>query len=89
LIVRIYPLIRGLLSYILPRNIFQRPGSGGTFSAEYCYSVWLRHLVELEKSGLIKRANEIKSVAEIGPGDSLGLVLREFLQVLMNIMALM
>ena len=72
MIVRIYPLLRGLLSYIFPRNLFLRPGSGGTFSAEYCYSVWLRHLVELKKNGLINNANELKSVAEIGPGDSLG-----------------
>jgi hypothetical protein len=71
--VKTYPLLRGLLSYILPRKIFERPGSGGTFSAEYCYSVWLRHLVELKKADLIKNVNEIKSVAEIGPGDSLGI----------------
>src|ERR1039458_5589925 len=45
----------------------------GTFSAEYCYSVWLRHLVELKKNNLIKNIYELKSVAEIGPGDSLGI----------------
>jgi len=42
--VRFYPFARGLASYVLPRSIFYRPGSGGTFSSGYCYSVWLRHL---------------------------------------------
>lgn len=43
--------------------------TGGTNTARYCYSVWLRHLV---------LANEFendhpKIVAELGPGDSLGM----------------
>jgi hypothetical protein len=71
--IKIYPLIRGLLSYILPRYIFEMPGSGGTYSAEYCYSVWLRHLTQLKKSNLIKDIRDLNSIAEIGPGDSLGI----------------
>jgi hypothetical protein len=71
--VNIYPLLRGILSYVLPDNMLKRPGSGGTFSAEYCYSVWLRHLVKLNELGLIKNISDIKTIAEIGPGDSLGI----------------
>lgn len=43
---------------------------GGTISARYCYSVWLRHLVMLHKNGLSTTPD---TVAEIGPGDSLGI----------------
>jgi hypothetical protein len=68
-----YPLIRAFASYFLPKKIFTRPGSGGTFSSEYCYSIWLRHLVQLKDAGLIKSVEEIKNLAEIGPGDSLGI----------------
>lgn len=45
-------------------------GTGGTNSARYCYSVWLRHLVMAEKKGLNTCP---KVVAELGPGDSLGI----------------
>ena len=71
--VNTYPLARGLASYVLPRRIFERPGSGGTFSSEYCYSVWHRHLYFLLENGLFSGPQEICTVAEIGPGDSLGI----------------
>lgn len=41
-------------------------------TARYCYSVWLRHMVIANKNGLNIKP---KIVAEIGPGDSLGLAL--------------
>jgi len=47
----------------------QAKGTGGTDSARYCYSVWLRHLVMARKNGLTVLP---ETVAEIGPGDSLG-----------------
>jgi len=60
-------------STLLPpvRRVLQRRsfGTGGTESARYCYSVWLRHLVLAEKSGLNTNP---RIVAELGPGDSLG-----------------
>jgi hypothetical protein len=68
-----YPVIRSIASYFLPKNIFKKPGSGGTFSSEYCYSVWLRHLNYLIDRKLIDNVDSIKKVAEIGPGDSLGI----------------
>ena len=54
---------------------FQRP-TGGTDSARYCYSVWLRHLVVASRYGL----KEVPTrVAELGPGDSLGIGLAALL----------
>jgi hypothetical protein len=44
-------------------------GSGGTYSSRYCYSVWMRHIVLAHKSNLNYYPN---MVAELGPGDSLG-----------------
>src|SRR5450631_2604984 len=44
-------------------------GTGGTNSARYCYSVWMRHLIKASESGLETRP---RVIAELGPGDSLG-----------------
>lgn len=53
-------------------NVYERLRTGGeTNSARYCYSVWMRHLVLGHKCGLFQK--EIKSVAELGPGDSIGM----------------
>jgi hypothetical protein len=40
----------------------------GSDSARYCYSVWLRHLVRVHEAGF----DIPKVLAELGPGDSLG-----------------
>jgi len=45
-------------------------GTGGTLRARYCYAVWLRHLVHAYKNGL---NCDPKRVAELGPGDSIGI----------------
>ena len=44
-------------------------GSGGSYSSRYCYAVWMRHIVLAKKSKLNYYP---KVVAELGPGDSLG-----------------
>lgn len=64
-------LVRGLASYLPGFNhpIFTR--TGGTNSARYCYSVWLRHIVMAKKNDVFKEMPKI--VAELGPGDSLGM----------------
>ncbi len=72
--MQIRPILRGLKSYLL-RNPNQR-GTGGTSSARYCYSVWLRHLVQASLAGV--DANPA-TVAELGPGDSLGIGLAALL----------
>ncbi len=64
-------LLKGLISFFPgTSNLFSRK-SGGTDSARYCYSIWLRHLCLAFKNGLIKGPPPV--IAEIGPGDSLGI----------------
>jgi hypothetical protein len=60
------------------KRILQRrvTGTGGTDSARYCYSVWLRHLVLAADNG---HNTSPKSVAELGPGDSIGVGLAALL----------
>ena len=43
--------------------------AGGTDSARYCYTIWLRHLSILYKNGFTKIPN---TIAELGPGNSIG-----------------
>jgi hypothetical protein len=51
-------------------------GTGGTNSAAYCYGVWMKHLGMLHRNGL--RAVPA-TLAELGPGDSLGIGLAAML----------
>lgn len=44
------------------------PKTGGTNESRYCYSVWMRHLVHWSRF----RNYLPRTVAELGPGDSLG-----------------
>jgi SAM-dependent methyltransferase len=63
------PVIKGLLTFVLPRSTYSRH-TGGTDSARYCYSVFLRHLVQIHSAtGSIP----LGRIAELGPGDSLGI----------------
>lgn len=61
-------IAKGLLTLVLPSRFYNR-SSGRTYSARYCYSVLLRHLTMLHKSGIERIP---KTVAEIGPGASIG-----------------
>jgi len=56
---------------------FHSKGTGGTGSARYCYSVWMRHLVMAERQGLLGSPNMV--VGELGPGDSIGIGLAALL----------
>lgn len=69
--MKLRPIIRGLVGYIpgLLDILKNRKEHTGTIKAEYCYSVWLRHLYYLKRNGF---AN-FKSIAELGPGASLGI----------------
>lgn len=68
-------LLAGLSTYI-PGYQFMRP-TGGTDSARYCYSIWLRHLaLACSERGLTKTPS---TVAELGPGDSIGIGLAALL----------
>lgn len=70
------PVWRHILRGI--KSIFVTPplGTGGTVSAQYCYSVYLRHLVIADQHGL---ANDPRTVVELGPGDSIGIGLMALL----------
>jgi hypothetical protein len=70
------PVWRHILRGI--KSIFVTPplGTGGTVSAQYCYSVYLRHLVIAEQHGL---AIDPRTVVELGPGDSIGIGLMALL----------
>ncbi|HET6435311.1 MAG TPA: hypothetical protein VFG18_06350 [Xanthomonadaceae bacterium] len=69
-------LAYGLLSYVpgIPEAIYR--GTGGSSSAEYCYCIWLRHLVLAGQGGMPALP---KVVAELGPGDSIGVGLAALL----------
>ena len=68
-------MIRGLATY-LPIEKFIQCRTGGSDDARYCYSIWLRHLTHARRAGL---PTEFKVVAELGPGDSLGIGLAALL----------
>lgn len=69
-------IVRGMITYIPPLDNFLNKGTRGTNSSRYCYSVWLRHLVSAQKNG-IKVLPAV--LAELGPGDSLGIGLAAML----------
>jgi len=78
----IKPILLGIGTFIpgysyipvLSRASMKR--TGGTDSARYCYAVWLRHLVMAFRNGL---TTVPPTVAELGPGDSLGIGLAALL----------
>ncbi|MDR3642626.1 MAG: methyltransferase domain-containing protein [Candidatus Doudnabacteria bacterium] len=70
-------LLKGLATFIPGAYALFSKGTGGTGSARYCYSVWLRHLVLAKKSGRLNRFPSV--IAELGPGDSLGIGLAALL----------
>lgn len=65
---KIVPILLGLIKTITLFNRWSFKETGGTVSADYCYSVWLRHL----NFWKTVRSDMPKIVAELGPGDSLG-----------------
>lgn len=69
--------IRGIISYIpLLKRILRKTGTGGSNSAEYCFKTWEEHSNSLYKNGV---KFPIESLAEFGPGDSLGIGLAALL----------
>ena len=72
-LMRLTPVIRGAATYIpgLYKTVsnWRKVGTGGTDIAAYCYEVWLKHLTLLWANGLRTIPD---TVAELGPGDSVG-----------------
>jgi SAM-dependent methyltransferase len=78
LVVNAITFVPGVAKLPLVKRFMERRvlGTGGSDSARYCYSVWLRHLVSAAASGLNTYPG---TVAELGPGDSLGMGLAALL----------
>src|SRR5437899_2222019 len=71
-------IVKGVLTWVPVLNAWRlrRAATGGSDSSRYCYSVWLRHLVTLDRFGFrIKGAR----IGELGPGDSIGIGLAALL----------
>jgi methyltransferase family protein len=67
--IRAAAFATGLASFVPGVRRFMVRGTGGTGSARYCYTVWMRHLVKADAAGI---PTVHSCVAELGPGDSLG-----------------
>jgi len=70
MILKAKALLAGLATWIPGYDHIRT--TGGTSSARYCYSVWLRHLILAQGSGRLP-AGVPRVVAELGPGDSIGI----------------
>ena len=72
---KVIALTKGAIRKVVVRRK-QDARTGGTDNSRYCYAVWLRHLVLAHKLGF----NHINSVvAELGPGESIGIGLAALL----------
>lgn len=69
--MRLKPIARGLLTLVPAINDLLRPQrtEGQTASARYCYDLWIRHLAQLYAHGYRETP---RTVAELGPGTTLG-----------------
>lgn len=63
-------IIKGLITYIPNTKFFYSKSTGGTINSKYCYEVWIKHVSIAYNNGMKKIPNVI---AELGPGDSLGI----------------
>jgi hypothetical protein len=61
-------MLRGMKTYV-PGSV-KTTQTGGTNSARYCYGVWLRHLILARANGMATFPGDL---AELGPGDSIGI----------------
>jgi Methyltransferase domain len=70
--MKILYLLKGLFKNIpgVEKIYNFHKATGGTNDARYCYSVWLRHIIHAHENGYRQIPNQ---VAELGPGDSLGI----------------
>lgn len=71
--MRLGPFVKGAASFALPslRRTAHRVTNISTESAEFCYSIFLRHYSHAAAAGRF-RAPMPEHVAELGPGSSLG-----------------
>ncbi len=69
-------LFWGLVTFVPGLSGVRTGKTSGTGSARYCYTVWMRHLALAAASGL---PTDPRVIAELGPGDSLGIGLAAML----------
>jgi SAM-dependent methyltransferase len=69
------PLAKGIIKKIFVRKKYATL-TGGTDNSRYCYSVWMRHFVFANNNGI---KNLQGTIAELGPGDSMGIGLTALL----------
>jgi SAM-dependent methyltransferase len=74
--IKLGSLVVGMATYVPGLRSLTGRKTGGTVSARYCYSVWLRHLSMLHASAL---PTKFETTVELGPGDSLGVGLAAIL----------
>jgi len=75
--MRLTPIVKGAATYISGLyKMRAKRRTGGTDTAAYCYDVWLKHLTLLWANGLRTIPD---TIAELGPGDSLGIGLAALL----------
>ena len=67
--MNVKPFLYGIASFFPGFERFRPKRTGGTDSARYCYSVWMRHRVTAWENGFKIHP---RVVAELGPGNSLG-----------------
>ncbi len=73
---RLKPFIVGILKYSALITKLMPIAAGATGNARYCYAVWMRHLTYLSK---YNGGKVPVNVAELGPGDSIGVGLAALL----------
>jgi len=83
--MEIIPILKGLATGVPFLYRADRGATGGTVSARYCYSIWMRHLTLVNCAGLPCNPGV---VAELGPGDSLGIGLASLLSGARKLIAL-
>lgn len=79
------PVIEGLLTFLPSFSKLLTKKTSGTDSAEYCYSVWLRHEVKIRP---YRNDDQFNTIVELGPGDSLGIGLSALLAGARNYIAI-
>jgi hypothetical protein len=72
---KLLPLAKSIVKWVPGVKELMGRKTGGTIQSRYCYSVWLRHL----KHYYSVTSQVPKKVAELGPGDSLGIGLAALL----------
>jgi SAM-dependent methyltransferase len=68
--LKLLSLAKGMATFVPGVLRFACGRSFGSDSPRYCYSAWLRHLERIAACGL---PTQFDAVAELGPGDSLGM----------------